>query len=307
MPIYEKRKTKPEVFLTGATGFVGPVVANAIAAAGHAVRILERTPGSAKQSGVKAHSTAQGDVTDFESLRRAFQDIDVVVHLVSIRQGKPEQFDQVMVRGTQNVLAAAKEAGVGRFVLMSALGTSERTKDLVPYYNAKWAMERDTKAAGLEFVIFRPSFIFGRGGILTTFMPLAKYAPVTAVIGSGEQRIQPIWVDDVAAYFAQAIDRPGAANHTFEIGGPDVVSWNEFWRRLRAVLGVKRRPIVHVPTALMKIPASITERLPGNIPLTRDLLKMLESGDNVVSNEDAVRTFDVKLVPLDDQLRRAAG
>ena len=295
------------VFITGATGFVGPAVANAIAAAGHDIRILERKPGSGKQSGVNAQTTAQGDVTDLDSLRRGIRDIDAVVHLVSIRQGNPEQFEQVMVRGTRNLLAAAKESGVRRLVLMSALGTSERTKDLVPYYGAKWAMEQDTIASGLEYVVFRPSFIFGRGGILTTFMPLAKYAPVTAVIGTGEQRIQPIWVDNVAAYFAQSVDRPGAANRTFEIGGPDVVSWNEFWRRLRAVLGVKLRPIVHVPTALMKIPAAITERLPGNIPLTRDLLKMLESGDNVASNDDAVRTFDVKLVPLDEQLRRAAG
>ena len=134
---------------------------------------------------------------------------------------------------------------------------------------------------------------------------LAKAAPVTAIIGSGEQRIQPIWVDDVAAYFAQAIDEPEAANRTFEVGGPDVVSWNEFWQRLRAVLGIRRRPTMHVPTALMKIPATITERLPGNIPLTRDLLKMLEGGHNVVSNDDAVRTFGLPLVPLDEQLRRA--
>jgi NADH dehydrogenase len=306
MPAYENRKTKPEVFLTGATGFVGPAVANAIAGAGHEVRILERQPGSGKQSGVKAGSAIQGDVTDLESLRRGIRDVDAVVHLVSIRQGTPERFEQVMIRGTRNVLAAAKEAGVRRFVLMSALGTSERTKDLVPYYHAKWQMEQDTQASGLEYVIFRPSFIFGRGGILRTFVPLAKFAPVTAVIGSGEQKIQPIWVDDVAAYFAQSIDRPGAANRTFEIGGPDVVSWNEFWRRLRAVLGVRLRPIVHVPTALMNIPAAITERLPGNIPLTRDLLKMLEGGDNVVSNDDARREFDLRLVPLDEQLRRAA-
>jgi NADH dehydrogenase len=135
---------------------------------------------------------------------------------------------------------------------------------------------------------------------------LAKAAPVTAVIGSGEQKIQPIWVDDVGAYFAQAIDRPEAANRTFEVGGPDVVSWNEFWQRLRAQLGIRRRPTMHLPTGLMKIPATVTERLPGNIPLTRDLLKMLESGDNVVSNDDAVRTFDLPLVPLDEQLRRAA-
>jgi uncharacterized protein YbjT (DUF2867 family) len=294
------------VFVTGATGFVGPAVANAIADAGHELRVLERKPGAWSEAGIRCQAAVQGDVTDSETIRRAVQDIDVVVHLVAIRQGKPKEFERVMVGGTRNLLAAAKDAGVRRFVLMSVLGVTEQTKDLVPYYGAKWTEEQDTKASGLEHVIFRPSFIFGRdGGILPTFKKLAKLAPVTGIIGSGEQKIQPIWIDDVGAYFAQAIDRPEAANQTFEVGGPDVVSWNEFWQRLRAQLGIRRRPTMHLPTGLMKIPAVVTERLPGNIPLTRDLLKMLEAGDNVVSNDDAVRTFGLPLVPLDEQLRRA--
>jgi uncharacterized protein YbjT (DUF2867 family) len=295
------------VFVTGATGFVGPAVANAIADAGHEVRVLERKPGAWSEAGIRCQAAVQGDVTDSETMRRAVRDTDVVVHLVAIRQGKPEQFEKVMIGGTRNLLAAAKDAGVRRFVLMSVLGFTDETKDLVPYYNAKWTEEQDTKASGLEHVIFRPSFIFGSdGGILPTFKKLAKLAPVTGIIGSGEQKIQPIWIDDVGAYFAAAIDKPEAANRTFEVGGPDIVSWNEFWQRLRAQLGIRRRPTMHLPTGLMKIPAVVTERLPGNIPLTRDLLKMLEGGDNVVSNDDAIRTFNLSLVPLDEQLRRAA-
>ena len=143
------------------------------------------------------------------------------------------------------------------------------------------------------------------GGILPTFRRLARVSPVTPIIGSGRQRIQPIWIEDVAAYFAQGVDHAEAANRTFELGGPDVASWNEFWERLKRVLGL-RRPSVHVPTSLMRVNALLTERLPGNIPLTRDLLTMLEHGDNVASNDDAVRTFELPLVPLDEQLRRAA-
>jgi uncharacterized protein YbjT (DUF2867 family) len=293
------------VFITGATGFVGPAVANAIVDAGHELRVLERKPGSWMEAGIRCQAAVQGDVTDPNSLRAAVRDVDVVVHLVAIRQGRPKDFERVMIGGTRNLLAAAREAGVRRFVLMSALGTSEETKDLVPYYNAKWTMEQDTKASGLEHTIFRPSFVFGReGGILPTFKKLARLSPVTGIIGSGEQKLQPIWIDDAGAYFAAAIDKPEAANRTFEVGGPDVVSWNEFWERLRAALGIRRRPTMHLPTGLMKIPATVTERLPGNIPLTRDLLKQLEAGDNVVSNDEAVRAFQLPLVPLDEQLRR---
>jgi uncharacterized protein YbjT (DUF2867 family) len=296
-----------KVLVTGATGFVGPAVANAIVDAGHEVRVLERRPGAWRKAGIRCQEAVQGDVTDAESLRRGTTGVDAVVHLVAIRQGRPELFQRVMIEGTRNLIAAAKEAGARRFVLMSALGTTEETKDLVPYYDAKWTMEQATKASDLEHVIFRPSFVFGRqGGILPTFLRMARLAPITGVVGSGEQRIQPIWIDDVGAYFAQAVDKPEAANRTFEIGGPDAVTWNELWRRIRAQLGIRRRPMLHLPVGLMRVPATVTERLPGNIPLTRDLLKMLEAGDNVVTNDEAVRTFQIPLVPLDEQLRRAA-
>lgn len=297
-----------KVLVTGATGFVGPNIANAIVGAGHEVRVLERKPGSWQDAGVRCQEAVQGNMTDPDSLRRAAKGRDVVVHLVAIRQGRPEQFQRVMIEGTQNLLAAAKEGGATRFVLMSALGTSEQTKDLVPYYGAKWQEEQDVQASELEHVVFRPSFVFGRdGGILPTFMKLARLAPVTGIVGSGKQRIQPIWIDDVGAHFAAAVDKPEAAGKTFELGGPDVVTWDEQWQRIREVLGIRRRPTMHLPTGLLKIPATLTERLPGNIPLTRDLLTMLEAGDNVVSNDLAVRTFGIPLVPLDEQLRRAVA
>jgi uncharacterized protein YbjT (DUF2867 family) len=108
----------------------------------------------------------------------------------------------------------------------------------------------------------------------------------------------------VGAYFAASIDKPEAAGRVFELGGPDAVTWNEFWERLKRVRR-SRRPSVHVPVPLMRLNALVTERLPGDIPLTNDLLTMLEHGDNVVADTAAVETFRMPLVPLDDQLRRA--
>jgi uncharacterized protein YbjT (DUF2867 family) len=292
------------ILVTGATGFIGPKVVHALRAAGHDVRALVRERARGRTLEASGAELVQGDVTNPDSLRAAATGTDTVVHLVAIRQGRPEQFQRVMVQGTRNLIAAAQEAGAKRFVLMSALGTDESTKDLVPYYGAKWQQEQDVQAAGIPHVIFRPSFVFGReGGILPTFARLAKLTPATPIVGSGKQRIQPIWVDDVAAYFAKAVDLDAATNRVFELGGPDAVSWNEFWARLKRVLG-QRRPSFHVPIGLMRLNALVTERLPGNVPLTRDLLKMLEAGDNVVSNTDAVETFQLPLAPLDEQLRR---
>jgi NADH dehydrogenase len=294
------------VLVTGGTGFVGPAVVRAIAEAGHEVRALARTEKSAATAGALGAEPFLGDVTEAASLPPAVEGVDAVVHLIAIRQGKPEEFRRIMIDGTRDLLDAARTAGVKRFVLMSALGTTDETKDALPYYGAKWEMERLARESGLEHVIFRPSFVFGPdGGILTTFRKLAKVAPVTPIIGSGEQRIQPIWIEDVGAYFARSLDEPAATNRTFELGGPDRVSWNEFWARLKEALGV-RRPSIHMPMGFMRANAVITERLPGAIPLTRDLLKMMELGDNVVTNDDAVETFGLPLVALDDQLRRAA-
>ena len=295
------------ILVTGGTGFVGPRVVHALRERDQPVRALVRNPSgrSATTLAALGAELVQGDMTDRESLRSAVEGSEVVVHLVAIRQGSQEQFRHVMEEGTRDLVGAAKEAGVKRFVLMSALGTSEQTKDLVPYYHAKWEQEQAVQGSGLEHVIFRPSFVFAKeGGILPTFRRLARLSPVTPIIGSGEQRIQPIWIDDVGTYFAQGVDKPEVANRIFELGGPDAVSWNEFWKLLKRALG-QRRPSVHVPIALMRANALVTERLPGNIPLTRDLLTMLEHGDNVVSNDDAARTFRLALVPLDEQLRRA--
>lgn len=291
------------VLVTGATGFVGPHVVQELVDRGHRVRVLERTPGSSGR--LPSQDAVRGEMTDAASLRTAVDGQEVVVHLVAIINGSPAQFERVMSQGTRDLVAAARDAGVRRFVLMSALGTSDETKDLVPYYRAKWAMEEAVKGSGIEHVIFRPSFIFGRGGgALQQFLKIARVAPVTPIVGPGTQRIQPIWVADVAAYFAEGVERPEAANRTFELGGPDVVTWNEFWDRLKRAAG-SRRPSVHLPFGLMRVQAAVLERLP-NPPVTRDQLTMLEAGDNVVTNTDAVDTFGLPLVPLDEQLRRAA-
>jgi NADH dehydrogenase len=248
----------------------------------------------------------QGDVTEPASLHGALAGVDTVVHLVAIIKGSRADFERVMAQGTRDLVAAAEDAGVRRFVLASALGLDERTKDAVPYFAAKWEMERAVKESGLEHVIFRPSFVFGKdGGVLPTFVRLARFAPVTPVVGPGTQRLQPIWVEDMGEYYARAVDHAGAANRTFEVGGPDAPTWNEFWERLKRVLG-SRRPTIHVPFAAMRVQAALTERLPG-APVTRDQLTMLALGDNVVTTHDAVETFELPLVPLDEQLRRAAS
>jgi uncharacterized protein YbjT (DUF2867 family) len=293
-----------KILVTGGTGFVGSRIVHALRAEGRDVRALVRRPERGAHLASLGVELATGDVTDPASLAAAADGCTHVVHLVAILKGKPHDFERVMTRGTQNVIAAAKGAGIERFVLMSALGTTVTTKDVVPYFGAKFAMEQDTIMSGLEYTIFRPSFVFGRGGALATFVKQVKYSPIVTVIGSGKQRVQPIWIDDVAEHFARALDTPAAANKTFEIGGPDIVTWDELYRTIAKVLG-KRRALAHLPTVLASAGARATQWLP-NAPLSADQVAMIEAGDNVVTNTDAVHTFQLPLVPLEDQIRRAA-
>lgn len=294
------------ILVTGGTGFIGPKIVHKLRADGHDVRCLVRDRSRGAELERWDCELVAGDVTDRGSLDAAVAGCDVVVHLVAIIAGRREEFERVMEHGTRNLVDASKRAGVRRFLLMSALGASDETRDLVPYYHAKWEMERAVRESGLEYVIFRPSFVFGSdGGALLQFTRIARLSPVTPIVGSGEQKLQPIWVDDVAAYFAAAVDEPAAANRTFELGGPDVLTWNELWARLKRSRGL-RRPSLHIPTSVMRVQATVLERLP-NPPVTRDQLTMLEAGDNVVSNAAAVETFELPLVPLDEQLRRAAA
>ena len=292
------------ILVTGGTGFVGGHVVPALREAGHEVRALVRRLQRADGLAAAGAELADGDVTDASTLPAAVAGCDAVVHLVSIRRGSREQFERVMAQGTRDLVAAAATAGLRRFVLMSAAGTNEHTASTVPYFRAKLDMEQAVQAAAVAHVILRPSFVFGPGGgALPIFVRQVRFSPVTPVIGAGLHRVQPIWVGDLAAYVVAAVERPEAANRVFELGGPDVVTWDELYERIATTLG-KRRTRFHIPAGLMRAGAGLTEWLPG-APITRDEIAMIEAGDNVASDDAAVETFALPLVPLVEQLRRS--
>lgn len=294
------------ILVTGGTGFVGRRLVHALRAEEQPVRALVRDPRRGETLRAWGCELAQGDVTDLESLRRAAEGCEAIVHLVAIIAGKPAAFERIMAQGTRDLVAAATEAGAQRFVLMSALGTSERSKDLVPYYRAKWATEQAVKGSGLEWTIFRPSFVFGRdGGILPTFVRQVRLLPAVPVVGDGTRRLQPIWVEDVAAFFARALSTPASVGETYDLGGPDTPTWNELYTAIARALG-KRRRLVHVPVGFMRANAVLLERLPRP-PVTRDQLTMLELEDNVGNIRPALDAFGIAPISLEEQLRRAVS
>jgi uncharacterized protein YbjT (DUF2867 family) len=293
------------ILVTGGTGFVGTKIVHALRAAERPVRVLARRPerhGRVRDWGCEL---VQGDMTDPESLRRAVEGCETVVHLVALPPfSSPKEIDRVMTQGTRDLVAAAKEAGVSRFVLMSALGASEETADVAPYYAAKLAMERAVQASGIPHVAFRPSFVFGRdGGLLAQQIRIVRLSPVTPVLS--RHRMQPIWVEDVASFFAKAATAPEAADRTFDLGGPDRVTWGELHERIRRILG-KRRLAVTMPAGLLKAGAQAGRLLPP-FRGAPDAIAMLDHADNVGDPEPANEAFGIEPIGLDEQIRRAVA
>jgi uncharacterized protein YbjT (DUF2867 family) len=291
------------VLITGGTGFVGPKVVHALRAEERPVRVLARKPEKQDQFRAWGCEVVPGDVTDADSLRRAVEGCEAVVHLVALPPfADPDATRRVMEQGTRDLVGAARDAGVRRFVLMSALGVREDTKDRSAYNHAKWDEEAAVKESGLEHTIFRPSFIFGSdGGLLHPLLRLTRWSPVTPI--PSPRTIQPIWVEDVAAYFARALEIGVKGNGTWEIGGPDRVTWSELIERLRRALG-KRRITFRMPAGLLRAAAAGGKVLPP-FRGAPGAVAMLQTDDNVTDIGPAVEAFGVEPIRLDDQLRRA--
>lgn len=278
-----------KVLVTGATGFVGGHVVEELLRRGYEVSALARNPrpgGGPEKSGAKFHA---GNVLRAETLD--FAGFDAVIHLVGIIVERGEQtFERVHTEGAKNVVDAAKRAEVARYVHMSALGA--RPGAASRYHKSKYAAEEYVRASGLDYVILRPSVIFGRGGeftkMLVDFFRNPLFVPV---IGSGMGKLQPVSAVDVARCFAAALTSEKATRGVFELGGPQVYAFNELLDEVGRQLGKKRLKI-HAPLFVGKIMASLFERFLEKPPLTRDQLIMLGE-DSVCDNARAAEAFGI--------------
>jgi uncharacterized protein YbjT (DUF2867 family) len=291
-----------KVFVTGATGFVGQEIVRQLHAAGHALRILARNPQSpqvrnlASRYGAEVHP---GDVTQAASLKNALNGIDATVHLVGIiSEAGDSTFENIHMRGTQNMVAASRRAGVRHFLQMSALGT--RPNAVSRYHQSKWAAEEFVRKSGLDFTIFRPSLIFGpQDHFVNLFAKISRFSPILPVIGSGRSRFQPVAVEAVAKAFARALTEPKSIGQTFDLCGPDTLTLPQILDAILAATGRKRFKLP-LPLVLARCQAAFLEfvfpRLLGKAPpLSCDQLIMLQE-DNVGAAAPADELFGLDQV-----------
>ena len=300
------------ILVTGGTGFVGAEVLRRASRRGWRVRGLARHPERAEGLGRLPHvELFRGDVSEPDELDEAMEDATAIVHLVGIvAPTKSQSFEDVHVRGTENVLAAAARAGIRRYVHMSALGV-ERGRDATGYFRTKWAAEEAVRGAGLAHTIFRPSLIFGRDGELTRRLTrLLRWSPVVPLPGGGRQRFQPVWVGDVAECFLQAARAESTPRERYEVGGPEVLTLAEMVRALARAMNARRRVIVPVPMPLARAGAAVLEAVwPGAPPVSREQLTMLELGSEADPElVAALRSdFEIEHARLEEKARAWTG
>lgn len=284
------------IFVTGGTGFVGSYLVPRLADTGDRVRCLVRSQAKAKILQAYGVEPIPGDVTSLHNLEQAMPGVDTVIHLVSvIRESKEVTFNRVNVQGTRNTVQAAAGSGVKRFIYISVLGANPNPK--YGYTYSKWQGEEAVRSSHLDFTIFRPSVMFGQGAGLTDrlIQSLMMFPFLAPIPGSGKARFQPIWVEDVATCIVQTL-KGGKTGQTYEIGGPEHLTYEQMLDTVIHILGIKRIK-VHIPLPLMRPAVMAMEKVMPNPPVTLVELAQLEL-DNTTDLDSVEHLFGFKPLAL---------
>ena len=267
----------------GGSGFLGRHLVRALAKRDYRIRVAVRRPDLAFHlqplGRVGQIHAVQANLRHAPSVAAAARDAQVLVNLVGIlfERGR-QRFDTIHTYGAEQVALAASAHGA-RLVHVSAIGADEHSR--AAYARSKAAAERLVLAAQPQAVIMRPSVMFGpEDDFFNRFAALARISPALPLIGGGTTRFQPVFVGDVAEAIAVAIDGNAKGGTIYELGGPEVRTFEQLMRYVLATIE-RKRLLVPVPFFAAKVKAALLQYMPKP-PLTPDQVELLRV-DNVVS------------------------
>ncbi|MBA4172701.1 MAG: complex I NDUFA9 subunit family protein [Hyphomicrobium sp.] len=273
------------VTIFGGSGFVGRHAVRALAGRGWRVRAAVRRPDLAghlqPMGAVGQIHAVQANLRFPDSVRAAVEGADVAVNCVGVLAGTGRQtFGAVHVAGARTAAKAAREAGVARFIHVSAIGADRQSA--AQYARSKAEGEAAVLAEFPGAIILRPSIVFGpEDEFFNRFAALAQMSPLLPLIGGGRTKFQPVFVGDLAKAIANVADGAGTDGSVYEIGGPEVLSFRQLLDRTQLWSG-RKRGYLGLPFALAKLQALLTWPLPSSMrPITVDQVRMLEK-DSVV-------------------------
>ena len=249
------------ILLTGATGVVGGELLPALLADGHEIRTLVRDPRKLGEHRVDVQITL-GDLRDPLTLRHAMRGVETVVHLAATIRDQPGgTIEELNGVATIRLLRSAERAGAGHFIFFSALGATgfQRTR----FFRSKSLAERAVVGSRLSSTVFAPSIVYRPGDPWITLLQRLSILPAMPVSGAGRALYQPIWARDVARCVASSLNGEGSdTNGRYELAGPEVLSYDDIVERVLEVSG-RARPLVHVPTPLVRTGLRALELLVG--------------------------------------------
>ncbi len=286
-----------DIAVIGATGFVGSHLVPHLAEQGHRVRAVSRS--GRRLDWPEAVEAMAGDVGTGAGLDEALRDAEAVVHLVAIpRESHGRRFADVNVRGVERLVDAARRAEVPRIVHLSAMGVVDDPS--LAYLSSKWHGEQLVRDSGLDWRVLRPSLLFGPGDgffnlIKTT---LTWWSPgVVAIPGSGEERFQPLSVDDLAIAVGACLTDADREASVYELGGPEYMTYRQIVDAVMRATG-KRRLKLRVPLPLIAALTRVTDRVLPIFPVTHDQVRSL-SRPNSTDLDAFERAFGRKPRPID--------
>jgi uncharacterized protein YbjT (DUF2867 family) len=287
------------ITIFGGSGFVGRHVVAKLAKTGARIRVAVRHPNLATRVFPMGDpgqiATVRCNLTDEKQVAAAVAGADVVINLVGILyETGAQRFDAVQGEGAGIVARAAKAAGVKTFVKMSAIGADPESDSA--YARSKAEGEAQVREHYPNALILRPSIVFGpEDGFFNRFGAMATWAPMLPLFGGGENKMQPVFVGDVAEALVKALSR--GETGTFELGGPRAYTFRELMEYVREVTGLKPF-LLPMPFWLGKIGAFFFEFLPTPM-VTRDQLTLLQKDNVVAPGARGLKELDIAPVPVE--------
>ncbi len=253
------------ILITGSTGFIGRVLVRHLAESGHPLRVLlrpsQRTPRLPR--GIPVEVTV-ASLTDARGLQAALRDVRVVYHLAGDEgSGSRANLRQTDVEGTALLAEAAARQQVQRFFYISHYGAS--TVSAFPVLRAKGLAEQAIRASGIDYTIFRAAAIFGPGDQLTTGLSLLlALAPgLLPLPAAGKTRLQPLWVEDLAACMTWALENENTRRQVLEVGGTEYYTLAEIVAVIQQVIGVHKKVVSWPHTVIRGLTVLLENAFPG--------------------------------------------
>ena len=295
------------ILVTGGTGFIGQALVRQLAEAGHPVRVLIRaSPRSPNLPRGLPVEVAVSALNDGRGLRAAMVGVDTVYHLAGGEwRGAYADLMEIDIRGTQYVVEAAVDAGVGRIFYVSHLGADRASA--YPVFKAKAVAEEYIRRSGIDYTILRTAIIFGvNDGFTTGLAQILLVQPLFFLVpGDGQNLLQPLWVEDLATCLTWALDDERTRDQTLEVGGPEYMTFNQVVTLIMGVSGIRRR-LVHVRPPYLRAMTVLLESLLPILPVSVYWLDYL-AANRTCALDTIPRIFNLMPARLSQRLAYLQG